>query len=147
MRQIAEFCAVLSFSLFTGAAVYISLIEHPRMQCGVEITATEFPPSYRRACVRQVTLQRWDCQSRYFQSSQRASKNAAAPKQCGESSAKIAASNAHTDWVLCGNGGWQVTEKLAGLLTVLSQKTEHVIDPHGTAKVSEGMATSFLSVF
>jgi hypothetical protein len=56
MRQIAEFVAVLSCSLFTGAAVYISLVEHPaRMQCGVEIAATEFPPSYRRATVMQAT--------------------------------------------------------------------------------------------
>jgi hypothetical protein len=55
MRQIAELIAVLSCSLFTGAAVYVSLVEHPaRMQCGVEIAATEFPPSYRRATVMQV---------------------------------------------------------------------------------------------
>ena len=46
MRQIAEFVAVLSSCLFTGAAVYVSLVEHPaRMQCGVEIAATEFPHS------------------------------------------------------------------------------------------------------
>jgi hypothetical protein len=57
MRQIAEFVAVLSCSLFTGAAVYISLVEHPaRMQCGVEIAATEFPPSYRRATIMQASL-------------------------------------------------------------------------------------------
>jgi len=56
MRQIAEFIAVLSCSLFTGAAVYITLVEHPaRMQCGVEIAATEFVPSYRRATVMQAT--------------------------------------------------------------------------------------------
>jgi hypothetical protein len=56
MRQIAEFVAVLSCSLFTGAAVYVSLVEHPaRMQCGVEIAATEFPPSYRRGAVIQAT--------------------------------------------------------------------------------------------
>ncbi|MFZ0862427.1 MAG: DUF1772 domain-containing protein [Candidatus Sulfotelmatobacter sp.] len=57
MRQIAEFVAVLTCSLFAGAAVYLSLIEHPaRMECGVEIAATEFPPSYRRASVIQATL-------------------------------------------------------------------------------------------
>ena len=57
MRQIAEFVAVLSCSLFTGAAVYISLVEHPaRMGCGVEIAATEFPPSYHRATILQATL-------------------------------------------------------------------------------------------
>src|SRR5713226_5191349 len=57
MRQIAEFIAVLACGLFTGAAVYISLVEHPaRMECGVEIAATEFSPSYRRASIMQATF-------------------------------------------------------------------------------------------
>jgi hypothetical protein len=57
MRQIAEFCAGLSCSLFAGAAVYISLVGHPaRMECGLEIAATEFSPSYRRASGMQATL-------------------------------------------------------------------------------------------
>ena len=56
MRQIAEFVAVLACALFAGAAIYITLIEHPaRMQCGVEIAATEFAPSYRRAKLMQAT--------------------------------------------------------------------------------------------
>src|SRR5580692_10399358 len=56
MREIAEFVAVLSCSLFAGAAIYINLVEHPaRMECGVEIAATEFVPSYRRATVMQAT--------------------------------------------------------------------------------------------
>jgi Domain of unknown function (DUF1772) len=56
MRQIAEFVAVLSCSLFTGASVYISLVEHPaRMECGVEIATTEFAPSYRRATIMQAS--------------------------------------------------------------------------------------------
>jgi hypothetical protein len=56
MQQIAEFVSVLSCALFTGAAVYINLVEHPaRMQCGVELAATEFAPSYRRATVMQAT--------------------------------------------------------------------------------------------
>ena len=56
MRQIAEFVAVLACGLFTGAAVYITFVEHPaRMQCGVEIASTEFAPSYRRATVMQAT--------------------------------------------------------------------------------------------
>jgi hypothetical protein len=50
MRQVAEFVAVLACSLFTGAAVYLSLVEHPaRMECGVEIATAEFPPSYPHA--------------------------------------------------------------------------------------------------
>jgi len=57
MRDIAEFMAVLSCGLFAGAAVYISLVEHPaRMECGVEIAATEFPPSYRRATIMQASM-------------------------------------------------------------------------------------------
>lgn len=57
MREIAEFVAVLACSMFAGAALYISFVEHPaRMECGVEIAATEFQPSYRRATVMQATL-------------------------------------------------------------------------------------------
>jgi hypothetical protein len=57
MREIAEYVAVLACSLFTGAAVYISLVEHPaRMECGIEIAATEFPPSYRRAAAMQASM-------------------------------------------------------------------------------------------
>ena len=57
MRQIAEFVAVLSCSLFTGAAVYVSLVEHPaRVECGVTIAAAEFRPSYHRGTIMQVTL-------------------------------------------------------------------------------------------
>jgi Anthrone oxygenase len=57
MRQIAEFVSVLACGLFAGAAAYISLVEHPaRMECGVELAATEFVPSYRRATVMQASL-------------------------------------------------------------------------------------------
>ena len=57
MRQIAEFLAVLACGLFAGAAVYVSLVEHPaRMECGVEIATAEFPPSYHRGTIMQVTL-------------------------------------------------------------------------------------------
>ena len=56
MREIAELISVFACALFTGAAVYINLVEHPaRMQCGVELAATEFAPSYRRATVMQAT--------------------------------------------------------------------------------------------
>ena len=35
MRHIAEFLAVLACGLFAGAAIYVSLVEHPaRMECG-----------------------------------------------------------------------------------------------------------------
>jgi hypothetical protein len=57
MRQIAEFVAVLACALFAGAALYVNFVEHPaRMECGVELAATEFPPSYRRGAIMQATL-------------------------------------------------------------------------------------------
>lgn len=57
MRQFAEFVAVLACGLFTGAAVYVSLVEHPaRMECGGEIATAEFAPSYHRGTILQVTL-------------------------------------------------------------------------------------------
>ena len=44
-------------SLFAGAALYISLVEHPaRMECGTELAVTESRPSYRRAAVMQALL-------------------------------------------------------------------------------------------
>jgi hypothetical protein len=49
----ATFCA----ALFAGAALYITLVEHPaRMECGTVLAATEFGPSYRRATVMQASL-------------------------------------------------------------------------------------------
>ena len=49
--------AVLCAGLFAGAAVYISLVEHPaRMSCGTSLAVTEFAPSYRRATLLQASL-------------------------------------------------------------------------------------------
>jgi uncharacterized membrane protein len=57
MRSVAEFLSVFCSSLFAGAAVYVSLVEHPaRMECGTELAAMEFPPSYRRAAVMQASF-------------------------------------------------------------------------------------------
>lgn len=54
---LAELIATLSSSLFTGASVYINLVEHPaRMQTGIRPALTEFAPSYQRATVTQVSL-------------------------------------------------------------------------------------------
>jgi hypothetical protein len=54
---IFQFVATLAAILFTGAAIYINLAEHPaRMECGTELAATVFGPSYRRAAVMQAIL-------------------------------------------------------------------------------------------
>ena len=52
-----QFIAVLAATLFTGAAIYINVAEHPaRMECGTALAATVFGPSYRRATVMQALL-------------------------------------------------------------------------------------------
>lgn len=57
MLAVAQFVATLSCTLFTGAAVYITLVEHPaRMGCGTAIAMAVWAPSYRRAAVVQASL-------------------------------------------------------------------------------------------
>ena len=55
--MLAERIATLASGLFTGAAIYINLVEHPaRRQAGTQLALTEFAPSYHRATVTQVSL-------------------------------------------------------------------------------------------
>jgi hypothetical protein len=55
--MLLETAATLCAGLFAGAALYITLVEHPaRMECGVEIAVAEFGPSYRRAARMQASL-------------------------------------------------------------------------------------------
>ena len=57
MLSLLQFMASLATSLFAGAAIYISLVEHPaRMGCTTEIAARVWIPSYRRATVMQASL-------------------------------------------------------------------------------------------
>jgi anthrone oxygenase-like protein len=52
-----EAFATLCAGLFAGAAIYITFVEHPaRLECGTELAATEFGPSYRRATLLQASL-------------------------------------------------------------------------------------------
>jgi hypothetical protein len=52
MEQVIAMVAVLACTLFTGAAVYITAVEHPaRLSCGVEAAVAEWAPSYKRATV------------------------------------------------------------------------------------------------
>jgi hypothetical protein len=52
-----QFVAILTVTLFTGAAIYINVVEHPaRMERGTEFAASVFGPSYRRAAVMQAIL-------------------------------------------------------------------------------------------
>jgi len=55
--MILELVAMLCTGLFAGAAIYVSLVEHPaRLACGPPLALAEFGPSYRRASVMQASL-------------------------------------------------------------------------------------------
>lgn len=57
MGVIAALLATLAAGLFAGAAVYITLVEHPAwVSCGSSLAVTEFRPSYKRATVMQASL-------------------------------------------------------------------------------------------
>lgn len=57
MATLLAIIATLATGLFAGAAVYISLVEHPaRVGCGLAVALQAFRPSYRRAAVMQVAL-------------------------------------------------------------------------------------------
>jgi len=57
MHQVAEWIATGATGLFAGAALYITLVEHPaRLQCGTAVALTQWAPSYKRATVMQVLL-------------------------------------------------------------------------------------------
>jgi uncharacterized membrane protein len=57
VMPVFQFIAVLATTLFSGAAIYINLVEHPaRMECSTALAATVFGPSYRRAAAMQAAL-------------------------------------------------------------------------------------------
>ena len=57
MLSAAEFIATFCCFIFSGAAIYINLVEHPaRMACGTQLAATVWAPSYKRATAMQAPL-------------------------------------------------------------------------------------------
>lgn len=49
--------ALLATALFTGAAVYVTFVEHPaRMSCAPVTAVAQWRPSYRRATIMQASL-------------------------------------------------------------------------------------------
>jgi hypothetical protein len=49
--------AIVASGLFAGAAIYISLVEHPaRLSGGTPLAVREFAPSYKRAAILQASL-------------------------------------------------------------------------------------------
>jgi len=53
----AEIVAFICTGLFAGAALYVSVVEHPaRLACGTGVALAEWRPSYKRAAIMQVIL-------------------------------------------------------------------------------------------
>jgi hypothetical protein len=52
-----ELLATLAAGLFSGASIYINLVEHPaRIQCGTALAIAQWGPSHKRATVLQASL-------------------------------------------------------------------------------------------
>ncbi len=57
-----ELIALLCTGLFAGAAIYVTLVEHPaRVGCGPVLAIAEFRPSYRRGAFMQAGLASIGC--------------------------------------------------------------------------------------
>ncbi|HZA54982.1 MAG TPA: DUF1772 domain-containing protein [Candidatus Udaeobacter sp.] len=57
MLNTVQFIATLCCTLFAGAAIYVSLVEHPaRMGCDTKTAATVWAPSYKRGAMMQAPL-------------------------------------------------------------------------------------------
>ena len=52
-----QIVATLACGIFTGAALYVNLVEQPaRLSCGITLAVTEWKPSYKRGTVMQASL-------------------------------------------------------------------------------------------
>lgn len=57
MIAIIEILATLGCGIFAGAAIYVSLVEHPaRLSCGAKLAITQWRPSYKRGTAMQASL-------------------------------------------------------------------------------------------
>ena len=55
--MLLELIATLCTGLFTGAAIYVNLVEHPaRVETGTAAAVNQWRPSYRRGTVMQASL-------------------------------------------------------------------------------------------
>jgi hypothetical protein len=52
-----ELLALVCTALFAGAAIYVSVVEHPaRLTCGPAVALAQWRPSYKRAAAMQSML-------------------------------------------------------------------------------------------
>jgi hypothetical protein len=66
MREASKLLATISCGMFFGAAIYISLVQHPAtLATGNDFAVRFFPLMYRRAAVLQATLALVGCAARH----------------------------------------------------------------------------------
>ena len=54
---ISQFTSIFCSAIFTGAAIFVTFVEHPaRMFHGTNLASTVFPTSYKRAALLQAPL-------------------------------------------------------------------------------------------
>jgi uncharacterized membrane protein len=57
LLTVATAIALLCCGVFTGAAIYVNLVEHPaRMEAGTALALAEWAPAYRRGTLMQAPL-------------------------------------------------------------------------------------------
>jgi hypothetical protein len=57
MLMVLQFLATSCAAIFTDAALYINLVEHPaRLSCGTRAAGAQWAPTYRRATLMQAPL-------------------------------------------------------------------------------------------
>lgn len=57
LQACLQILAILACGIFTGAAIYVNLVEHPaRMSCGISVAVREWAPSYKRGAAMQAPL-------------------------------------------------------------------------------------------
>jgi hypothetical protein len=57
MMIVLKLIATVAGGLFSGASIYINLVEHPaRLECGTAAALAQWGPSYKRASVMQAGL-------------------------------------------------------------------------------------------
>jgi len=62
LAPVIEILATVCAGLFAGAAIYVSVVEHPaRLECGTRIALAEFAPSYRKGVKMQAGLALFGC--------------------------------------------------------------------------------------
>ena len=55
--MIPEVLATFASGVFAGAAVYVTLVEHPaRLSCGIQVAVAQWRPSYKRGTLMQAPL-------------------------------------------------------------------------------------------